>query len=318
VLVIDPGAENASSVAAGMIAPAMEAAAENAGVQHAALLQHARDLWPAFAETFGVSLLAGGAEWRGAGMDEMERRMHALGFEARRDRQVLIAAEELQIDPLRAMPMMRSQVRSVSGRASALRREHGKWVISCTTGDAVGETVAKVVILATGAGPALAGLPALTTRLVNLVEPIRGQIGRIERSLVEHAVRGQGVYVAPGTTRSVIGATMDAGRRDLEPDPAQSEQLVVAASELLARDLSNETVAWRVGVRGASPDGLPMVGRAPDAEDVWLSLAPRRNGWLLGPLAGRIVSDEMFGIAPDSYGRMLDPCRFEQTAGGAC
>ena len=67
VTVIDPGGENASSVAAGMIAPAMEAAIEKLDADHAALLRRARNIWPEFAEAFGVTLLAPGAEWRGAG-----------------------------------------------------------------------------------------------------------------------------------------------------------------------------------------------------------------------------------------------------------
>jgi glycine oxidase len=56
VVVVDPGEPNASSVAAGMIAPAMEAAIDDLGPQAATLLRGGRDHWPAFAEATGVRL----------------------------------------------------------------------------------------------------------------------------------------------------------------------------------------------------------------------------------------------------------------------
>ena len=70
------------------------------------------------------------------------------------------------------------------------------------------------------------------------------------------------------------------------------------------------TIEWRAGVRGASADGLPMAGPAPDGEGLFLALAPRRNGWLLGPLVGAVVADAIEGRAPSPQARALDPRRF--------
>nr|WP_315049615.1 FAD-dependent oxidoreductase [uncultured Brevundimonas sp.] len=306
VTVIDPGGENASSVAAGMIAPAMEAAIEKLDADHAALLRRARNIWPEFAEAFGVTLLAPGAEWRGGGIDEVERRMQALGFDAQRDRDVLTAPQELQVDPIQAMSAMRERLRIVADEVETMRREDRRWAVGCRGHDAA----AKVVVLATGAEPAPTGTPRATARLIEAIQPIRGQIGRIGTRLVDHAVRGPGVYVAPGMEGAVVGATMDAGRRDLDPDLVDGGRLITVASDLLCCDLSDQAVEWKVGVRGASPDGLPIVGRAPGAEDMWLSLAPRRNGWLLGPLAGRIIADGVSGTGLGGDARRLDPGRF--------
>ena len=76
-------------------------------------------------------------------------------------------------------------------------------------------------------------------------------------------------------------------------------------------------VDWRVGVRGATPDGLPMAGQA--APGLWLALAPRRNGWLLAPLVGPVVSDaiegrSVTGGAPGPDAAALDPLRFTPAA----
>ena len=48
-----------------MIAPAMEAAIDQATPEQAALFRAGRDLWPAFAHAAGISLNARPAEWRG-------------------------------------------------------------------------------------------------------------------------------------------------------------------------------------------------------------------------------------------------------------
>lgn len=81
--VIDPGGPNASSIAAGMIAPALESLLEDVSADRAALLKRARDLWPAFAECHGARLLREGADWRGPDAQVAVARLHALGFDAR-------------------------------------------------------------------------------------------------------------------------------------------------------------------------------------------------------------------------------------------
>src|SRR5215469_11238859 len=63
VLVADPHPQgaNASSVAAGMLAPAFEALFDDKSRQHFALLRQARDLWPPLAESLGLALHRQGA-----------------------------------------------------------------------------------------------------------------------------------------------------------------------------------------------------------------------------------------------------------------
>src|SRR5690348_3230666 len=61
VTVVDPGGANASSVAAGMIAPVFEAVLDAEARAHLPLLMRARDLWPGLAERTGVALDRSGA-----------------------------------------------------------------------------------------------------------------------------------------------------------------------------------------------------------------------------------------------------------------
>jgi glycine oxidase len=66
-------------------------------------------------------------------------------------------------------------------------------------------------------------------------------------------------------------------------------------------------------VRGASPDSLPMAGRV--GEGLHLALAPRRNGWLLGPLAALAVADAVEQRPPHPLAAALDPLRFSLPEG---
>ncbi|MEC8532845.1 MAG: FAD-dependent oxidoreductase, partial [Pseudomonadota bacterium] len=103
VTVIDPGGANASSVAAGMVAPAMESVLDDVTPETAALFRAGRDLWPEFAKAAGVALARRPAEWRGGDVAGLAARFEALGFEARRTGDRLITDEDYQIDPGQAL-----------------------------------------------------------------------------------------------------------------------------------------------------------------------------------------------------------------------
>ena len=98
VTVIDPGGPNASSIAAGMIAPALESHLEDVTADRAALSKRARDLWPAFAEAHGLKLLREGADWRGPDAEATVVRLRALGFDARLSPGGLTTAEDWRIE----------------------------------------------------------------------------------------------------------------------------------------------------------------------------------------------------------------------------
>ena len=217
VTVVDPGGLNASGVAAGMIAPAMESAVDDLGPDRAALLRRARDAWAEFAETMGVRLDRDLAEWRGGNVEVLAARLAALGFAHDHDRDAgrLTTNEDWKVEPEQALAALSRDVRVLEARATALSSSGGGWRVETTAGP----VEADQVVLATGASEAMAGLPEGATRLLALITPIRGQIGLVSERLAEHVVRGPGAYVAPMGQGCVIGATMEAGERSLTPDP---------------------------------------------------------------------------------------------------
>lgn len=311
VRVVDPGEPNASSVAAGMIAPALESAVENATPERAALLRAARDLWPAFADRFGLTLHRRPTEWRGEPAT-MRARLDALGFATRLGAAgQLITDEDFQIDAEAAMGRMAGRLGEKMIRARVCRMEPGPgaWRVWIESAASSGYEVvsARHVILATGAAGPVPGLPEAVGTQIAAIRPIRGQIGRIPVDCAPDAVlRGPLGYAAPTPDGVLIGATMDADRRDLTPDSASSARLEAAAQALLRQ--APKGAHWRVGVRGATADGLPLVG-ASGAPGLALALAPRRNGWLLAPLVARIAADAVEGRAPGEWAAAMDPGR---------
>lgn len=303
VQVVDPGGRNASWVAAGMIAPALESAIEDVTPARAALLRRARDLWPDLAEAEGIELHRRPAEWRGEGADVVAERLAALGFSVRHEAGRVVTGDDWQVDCPAALEALRQALARpvIAAKVEALAAHDGGWTATLSDG---GSLTAPTLVLATGAGAAIPGLPDRVAALVSAIEPVRGQIGWTAAPLADHVVRGPGAYLAPQGGGTLIGATMEAGRRDLASDPASSGTLTAAAERLATLDPATP-IDWRVGVRGATADGLPLAGPSGEA-GLHLALAPRRNGWLLGPLVGRVVAD---GIEGRSGEPALDPLR---------
>ncbi len=305
VTVIDPGGPNASSVAAGMLAPALESLLEDLTPEQAGLLKRARDLWPAFAEAHGLALHREGAEWRGPDAAGALARLRELGFEARATRNGLITPDDWRIEPGAALTALAREpgVGVVRGRVARLTGDARRWRVEADDGR---NWFAPTLVLATGAAGAIDGLPPSVAAMVEAIQPIRGQLTQVAVEGPGRVVRAPGVYAAPAAGGVVIGATMEPGRRDLDPDPEEARARVAAGLTLLG--LEAEAGATRVGVRGAVVDGMPLAG-ASGQPGLFLALAPRRNGWLLGPLVAQVVADGIEGRPPSPDGAPLDPLR---------
>ena len=126
------------------------------------------------------------------------------------------------------------------------------------------------------------------------VSPVKGQLitlRAIGRSLQRILWTGE-CYLVPKTGGQVIlGATEEEGNYDRRPTLAGVGALATAALEQLpwAGQFTIEGV-W-AGLRPAAPDRFPIVGWAPGVDNLLVATAHYRNGVLLGPLTGRSVSE---------------------------
>jgi glycine oxidase len=88
------------------------------------------------------------------------------------------------------------------------------------------------------------------------------------------------------------------------------QRLLAAAAGLLPS--LGEAVfreGW-AGLRPATPDGLPAIGRVPGVEGLWVAAGHTRNGVLLAPATGRLVTDLVLGKAPPPEAAAFRPDRF--------
>jgi glycine oxidase len=311
VVVLDAGeGRNASAAAAGMIAPAFEAGLEDATQDRADLYRAARNLWPDMAERLGLDLDRTGADWRGQD-GALARRLRALGFAVEDRADGFHTHEDWLIDPVAALDRLRAFVGAHGGRLASARAtrietaDGGVWVESTA-----GLWRARAVVLACGWRNGALTAPDLQPAL-DQIEPIKGQLLELEGPGVDtitRVTRAPGAYLVPRAGRLLVGATMQPGRGDLWIEAERIEDLRRAAVAAVPARAAARIAATRAGVRGTSPDGLPLVGQV--APGLVSALAPRRNGWLLGPLVGRIAAAAVLGEDPGAWAEPLRPDRF--------
>lgn len=304
----DPGSAtgNASGVAAGMLAPVSEALTDPAAVGHLNLLQAALAHWPSFAERHGLVLDRAGAVLLGD-----EARLSGLSASAKR---LGITAPYREVG---ALP------RLTGGYGAAIAgglEIAGDWRIDaaalCRLGamaerlgvgrrpDAPRPADHDVLVVATG--PSLDFLEVAPELAV--LTPIRGHILRYPHlAYAGPALRGPGVYGAPSAGGLLIGATMERGQGQAVIDPEIAAGLAAQAQGIFP-GLADQTWTAAVGVRAATPDGLPLVGVSANP-GVILASGARRNGWLLAPLVGELVAACAFGRDPGPWASTLAPTR---------
>jgi D-amino-acid dehydrogenase len=241
----------------------------------------ARSLFPALAPTYGAIHTSGAARVDGRLLRDALTR--AAG---RRGARIIHGSAEITVD---------------GSRATAVRVE----------GD---ELPASAVLLAGGAWSS-----AIADQLGLLVpvHPQRGQILHLElpqtdttRWPIVVGLHSHYLLTFP-TSRVVAGATReDTAGFDYRMTAggvheALSEALRVAPG--LAPATLREI---RIGLRPASPDGLPVLGRVPGLENVYLATGHGATGLQLGPYSGAAVASLALGAPPDLDLAPYSPDRF--------
>lgn len=321
VVLCDPAAtgDNASGIAAGMIAPALESALDPQTGLSFIELTAARDLWTAFAQDAQIPLDRSGGMLVGPEAERIAAVLQTMGAACRsltgaqaaalspglsNAEPAVLTLEDWRLDAPAALGRLVGAARNAGARitlAAVTAFEPGRATLSN------GQTIAADgLVAATGWGAATAWGAALAPELA-VLGPIKGQILRSTAGpTYGPVVRGAGVYVAPTPQGAVVGATMQTGQGDRLVEPAVVAGLLMKASSLYPALAQVEYVPG-AAVRAASPDGLPLVGRS-RMPGMLLAAGARRNGWLLAPLiAGEIVR---LAAGQGEHTGAFDPARF--------
>ncbi len=222
----------------------------------------------------------------------------------------LYAPREGAVDPVRWVTALRADaVRHgasvVRATAQHLLHEGGR-VIGVRT-DA-GELHGGAVVLAAGAWSAtLGGLPRPVA-----VAPIRGQMASFgwPRDATRTIAYGDQGYVLWRDGEAICGSTMEYAGFDAEVTAAGRQQVLANAVRLLP-SLAGETPkrTW-AGLRPVTADGLPILGAEPMAPGLWYATGGGRNGILFSAILGLLVLELMDGNPLDLDVQPYSPARF--------
>ena len=88
-----------------------------------------------------------------------------------------------------------------------------------------------------------------------------------------------------------IGATEESRGFDLEPSEAARRTLMDGAVELMPAMAEANVVKHTACLRPLTPDRLPIIGRAPHVDNVYLATGAGKKGILISPGMGKAVAD---------------------------
>jgi glycine oxidase len=331
VTVYDPApGTGASDVAAGMLAPAGEAAFGEGDL--AALLAESARRWPAFAaslhEATGLdvgyradgTLLVARTGDDLAELDRLLRLQSTFGLAPQPLRTSELREREPLLSPrLRGGALVSSDAQVDPRRVVAALLATGIPVVRRHVPDlsTVDSTVDEdVLVVAAGCGSAeLAGLP---------VRPVKGQLLRLRGpAALRHTVRGYAdgcpVYAVPRTDGEVVVGATNEERTDATVTAGAVLDLLRAAVELVPALAEYALTETRYGFRPGTPDNAPCIGWL--RPGVLVATGHYRNGVLLAPVTADAVADLVLGgpdaalLAPFAPGRFAGAA-FDVTGAG--
>jgi glycine oxidase len=205
----------------------------------------------------------------------------------------LYFAQDHQVHPAHLTNSLRSAITklgcTISEQTPALNiiTERGR-VVGARTAN--GDLLADLTIIAAGAwSPSLLTELDLTLPIV----PIKGQSFDVtlDDPLIEKTVFTQGCYIVPKMDGSLlIGATQEEAGFDKATADSATAALYQTAVKLIPELRHAHLRSTWAGLRPGTPDGLPYLGTAADIPGLILAAGHFRNGILLAPITGKIIS----------------------------
>jgi D-amino-acid dehydrogenase len=103
--------------------------------------------------------------------------------------------------------------------------------------------------------------------------------------------------ITPMTPGLRIGGTAEFAGLDAPANPARYGALIERGRQLLP-DLKSDSASEWMGHRPATPDSIPVIGRAPRADNAYLAFGHGHLGLTAGPVTGRAIADLAAGRPP--------------------
>lgn len=325
VVARDASGDTASGIAAGMIAPALEALGEFEPDVAYVRLHRAQQAWIDLMEVWPVDVRAALEKTRDDARsryvwyqsdnlsDITTPRLKAMGvpFHALTDDQLKGIAGDMDGVEVTGDWLLSGHEVLESLKAHVLAQEGeilpaevtavSATTVRLATGDVL--TADHVVVAAGfGAKALAASVPSL-----KVLEPVKGHLLDLKGQGGQGTLRWAGGYLADHVTMAKFGATMQFGQEDRAVEPEVVADLKARATGMLPSiDLGVATP--KTGVRASTPDSWPLIGR--DTSGVYVAVGMRRNGYIFAPYAAQLLLALITGEPPDPDAVLYDPNRF--------
>ncbi|MFT4075875.1 MAG: FAD-dependent oxidoreductase [Asticcacaulis sp.] len=318
VIARDAPEDTASGVAAGMIAPAMEAMNDPDPAFSFERLKTAQQAWQTLAPLWPQSLqflwpevMEGHSyfiwpEREGQGLEALRKTRAVLaplsedlhnGLELPESLSAVRVAGDGNVSAMDLLQAFEAHLRALEGilvRGAVMQAEAGRVLV-----DHIGWVSGDEVVIAAGYDSHVLGVGRLS--------PIKGHLLDVTTQRPPVVLRGQAGYLATRTDGARFGATMQAGQSDTDVEPEVVADLKRRAHDLFP-DIDLTGAVPRTGIRASTPDEWPLIGRDP-ASGVLVATGMRRNGYIFAPLAAQIILALVEGReSPD--GGIYRPDRF--------
>ncbi|MBJ6360344.1 glycine oxidase ThiO [Paenibacillus sp. GCM10012307] len=151
------------------------------------------------------------------------------------------------------------------------------------------------------------------------IYPIRGQICAYRMEVhqpVRHMVFGpQGYLVAKANSTVVCGASEDVAGYDTTVTERGIERLRRWNRQLFPHLEHTEPFHRWAGLRPATQDGLPLIGKLASADRIVMAAGHYRNGILLSPATAMLAADIIEGKPYPAFNEAFKPERFGTAIG---
>ena len=145
------------------------------------------------------------------------------------------------------------------------------------------------------------------------VRPVRGQLLHLgwQGPPLRRVTWSERCYLVPWDDGTLlVGATVEDAGFDERTTLAGVHDLVEAAVELTPHAWTASFQAAKVGLRPATPDELPVIGRSAVLPNLMYATGHYRNGVLLAPLTAKLVADAILDNKQDPMLEATRPQRF--------
>ena len=153
-----------------------------------------------------------------------------------------------------------------------------------------GEVACHTVVIATGPW---SGVVEEWTALHIPVTPLKGQIVRLEglSPPLEYHVAGPGAVVQKADGKLWAAATEEEVGFDLSTTSQARQDLLERAARVLPSVTQARILEQTACLRPRTPDGLPILGKVPEQDNVYLATGGGKKGVLLAPAMGVVLAD---------------------------